>query len=319
MLALCAVALFALPSLTGSAGEQALARIVVNSQVQPVTGFATSEARQYMLEDGGLDIEVKADGSIMTVNITVKTDEKGDEALEQCAKVANSIADKAVAMAEYMYEDNANKENVTAFRAQIEYADPETAEAIEGGGKVKYLLVALIAGLFIALCVVVIIDIVRRPVKSIEGAQNAVDLPVLEKLPVADGGERLLANVRFASKADKLSSVCVVPVGMASVADEACVALAQAATEEGVKVSRATVSADAKAPLEAPVDALTVVSCESFAKGMGAAYAAKGADAVVLAVCQWSDSLKELESAAAELKLADTNLVGLVFAPEAKK
>ena len=52
---------------------------------------------------------------------------------------------------------------------------------------------------------------------------------------------------------------------------------------------------------------------------MSAAYQAQDADATVLTVNQWTDSLKTLESAVAELRLADTNLVGIVFAKEAKK
>jgi len=46
---------------------------------------------------------------------------------------------------------------------------------------------------------------------------------------------------------------------------------------------------------------------------MSAAYEARGADAVIIAGRQWEDNLSALKTTAAELKLAEANLIGLVF------
>ena len=321
-LAVCGVVLYVMSSQEDATPTQMQSRIIVNSQVQPVAGIAASEGRQAVINDENLKVEAKADTATMTVTITVSNADKGGAVdLPYYAQVANSIADKAVATAEYMYEDNTMKENATVFKAQVEYANPDAATqatTAKSGGKLKYLLVALLGGLFVAICIVVIIDMVKRPVKSIEGVQDAVELPVLEKLPVSDDGERLLANVRFASKKERLGSVCVVPVKHAVLAEQASDALATAAEKEGLKVNRLTLE---KRLDQAPVledGGLSVIRCVSLIQGMSAAYAGQHSDAVLLTVSQWSDSMKELESAVAEFKLADTNLVGIVFALEVK-
>lgn len=281
--------------------NQAVSHIVVNSQVSAVGGLASSAARQVQAENPDLTVTAKADGGTMTVTITVTgaNGARGEQAAN--AAIANELAENVVATSEEFFADTQDSENLIAFKAQVEYA--EVSEAIQNesnkGDSLKFLIVALFAGLFVAICIVVIIDMVRRPVKSIEGVQDAVELPVLEKLPVADDGERLLANVRFASKKDDLANVVVIPTSAAAGAEEAAAALEKAAKVEGAD--------------------LKVTRCESLAQGMQGAYVAKDADAVVVAVHQWSDSLKALESTVAELRLADANLVGLVFGKESKK
>ena len=176
------------------------------------------------------------------------------------------------------------------------------AEASSSGGSMKYLLVALLAGLFVGVCIVVVLDMRKRPVKTPEGAQEAVELPVLEILP-AKSGERLLANVRFAA-ADaagegvdpgSLGSVLVVPAGDEAAARAACELLKEAAEAEDA-------------------GALEVAQAGPLSEGMAGAYASRDAGAVVVAVRQWADALPQLESTVAELRLAGANLVGLAFA-----
>lgn len=314
--AICAGVLYLVPNLgSGGGSSSSSSYIVVNSQLQAVAGLAANQSKLAEEEFSGVTLVAKGDSATYTVTITATGE---DDVL--CADAANEVAERAVELAEDFFSETSEKENVVAFNAQVQYAQPGVSadDKKAGGGKMKYLLVALLAGLFVAICIVVIIDMVRRPVKSIEGVQDAVELPVLEKLPVKDGGERLLANVRFASKVENLSSVCVVPVGVVEVADETCEALIQAAEKEGLAAQRTKISADAVKAPELSGDGLSVVSCESFQQGMGAAYTAQHVDAVVLVVSQWSDSLKQLESAVAELQLADTNLVGVVFGKEGK-
>ena len=157
--------------------------------------------------------------------------------------------------------------------------------------------------MFLGICIVVIIDMVRRPVKSIEGMQDLTELPVLEKLPAKDGN-RLLANIRFAAKKDDLQTVCVVPLGEGTLVQDVCAMLKAAMdAEKGAGDSG---------------DTFEAVACEPLSANMDAAYRSRKADAVIVAGRQWSDSLTALESTVAELKLADVNLVGIVFAPEKK-
>lgn len=278
--------------------HSATAQIVVNSSpyVNSVAGVAAGEVRQFSAEPSDFTLAYKADGATMTVSVTVSGPDP-----DSCVEIVNSTADSIVEKSDELLVDTAQKDALLAFKAEVEYADA-VDEVLDAGkqGSSKYVLVAILAGLFVAICVIVVIDMMRRPVKSIEGVQDAVELPVLEKLPVADGGERLLANVRFASKIDDLRSASVIPVGDAALAEEIAGILTGAAAAEGKGA------------------ALSVTPCKSLALSMDAAYLSRDVDAVVLAVRQWTDSLSALESSVAELRLADANLVGIVFAKEKK-
>jgi len=299
----CALGCFVFFGATGGSNAKytAASRIVVSTHVQDVAGLAAGEVRAVMADagkNGGIEAKSAVDGNTKTVTITVTgTDE------DAVLKIANESAVKVCEEAIAFVPDNIDD----PFNARVEKASEATAAKADSG-MFKYIIVALLAGLFVAICIVVIIDMVKRPVKSVEGVQDAVELPVLEILPMKDKGERLLANVRFASKKDELKSVCVIPVGEGD-SDEATVAaLVAAAKAEGL---------DARADAEPVAEAdLTVIHCESLSQGMKAAYVARKADAAILVARQWADSLKALESAVAELKLADTNLVGVVFAKQ---
>ena len=56
-----------------------------------------------------------------------------------------------------------------------------------------------------------------------------------------------------------------------------------------------------------------VAACAPLLQGATAAYEARATDAVVIAAAQWTDSRKDVESSANELRLADANVVGCVL------
>jgi len=268
----------------GSASYTVSARIIANTYAAGVHSIAGSEARAAIGDDADYKYSTGVEGGTNTVVISITGPEK-----EACIALADSIADKAAAKAEKLYEGMESP-----YNGYVEHATGSKDVEKPNKSKLKYLIGAIVGGLFVAICVVVIIDLRRRAVKTPEGAQAATELPVLELLP-AKSGERLLANVRFASGNDGLSSVLIVPTGDVFAADQACTLLNDAAIAEGVETFKAEVSA----PL---------------AESMSAAYAARDVDAVLVAVSQWKDSLPQLESAVAELKLADAAPVGIVFA-----
>lgn len=272
----------------GSASYSATSYIVANSQVSGVSGLATDEARRLAVTSAseGVDVKVKSESTTMTVTITAT----GPDA-EACVKAANEVAESANAAAERAYSDWETPYMGSATLAQ-------EANYSSAGNLLKYLLVAVFAGLFVSVCILVVFDMARRSVKTPEGAQEVVGLPVLEILP-AKNGERLLANVRFSltyageEARDQASSVLVVPSGEAAAADAACALLREAAAAEGAKFE--------------------VRQAEPFSQGMAAAYAARDVDAVVVTASQWTDTLPQLESTVAELRLAGAQLAGIVF------
>ena len=61
---------------------------------------------------------------------------------------------------------------------------------------------------------------------------------------------------------------------------------------------------------------LNLVDCAPLSQGMGAAYLSRNADVVILAVRQWMDSAKEIESIINEFSIAKVELNGVVLLSE---
>ena len=284
---LCVLACLGYLAIGNSDGAKytAQSRIIVSTHVQEVGGLAQVQGRAYSEENEAIKVTSYVDSGIKTVVIIVDAPRE-DLSVEIANAIADDVLEEAFEFVPKNYED--------PFNARVEKA--EKAKDAGSSGHKKLILIVFLAGLFIAICIVIVIDTLKRPVKSVEGIQRAIELPVLEKLPVTDSGERLLANIRFASKKDDLKTVCLIPVGNGSAIEQAADALRAAASAEN---------------LETQID----IQCfDSLANGMKAAYEARTADATLLVAVQWDDSLTALESAAAELRLANANLVGVVFA-----
>ena len=124
-----------------------------------------------------------------------------------------------------------------------------------------------------------------------------------------DGGERFLANVRFACEAHDLKTVCIVPVGSVEDAKGCAQLLGKALSEEGAPFKLYA----NRLPQELPEGTVAIAACQPLASGMEAAYESRRADAVVVAARQWDDSLRTLETTVAELRLAKAKLVGAAF------
>lgn len=302
----CGAAATAFSYLRHSGGSEeisATANIVGNSQAGGVKGLATEEGRQVELKDGtkfgdpDCEYELKVDIETGTTTVTV-TVSGPDE--QQCIDLANDIAERTCDKAFAWYPGSDYR---LAYDGHVERATMANVTESAGPSK-KYILVGLLGGLFLGVCIVVIIDLIRRPIKSVEGMQDLVELPVLEKLP-ATNGERLLANVRFASGIDDLKRVCVVPLGDSGIADEVAKMI------ESAMATEKPGNADAD---EAVRDTFFVQACAPLSQNMSAAYESRGADAAIVVGRQWTDSLTTLETTVAELKLAGTNVAGLVFA-----
>ena len=305
----CGAAGFAFSMIKHDAKDQisATANIVGNSQTGGVKGFALAESRKVVFADGirfedgecEYELAVEVESGSQTVKVTVSGPDKA-----LCIDTANQIAEAACSKAKAEYPGS---DYLLAYRGQVEKATMANVEEA-AGPSMKLLIAAILAGLFLGICIVVIIDMIRRPIKSGEGMQAAVELPVLEKLPSLNG-ERLLANVRFAAKTDDLKRVCVVPLGEGDLAEQVA-DLMRAAIEVEHSVGKG-MSQEVDDTVR---DTFYVQACEPLSAGMSAAYESRGADAVIIAGRQWKDGLVVLEATVAELKLAEANLVGLVFA-----
>ena len=277
----------------------ATASFITNGDLAFAQGLANKEAAAY--SNSGMQISCSSQSSAKQVTISATGQ---DPSL--CVESANAVAEKAVE------EYKSTSSSIIATVTKATSASRDTPSSI------KAAVFALALGLFIALCVIILIDMIKVPIKSPEDIENTSDLPVLGAAPASDGGERLLANFLF--RCDKRpSSIAVVPVGTATTAPVVARELAAALERIEVRVKLVKGSPHAKKfQVNVPNDAAIVVSCEPITMGMGAAYIAHSADATILCVSEWTDSKKQLVSTMRELGLAKANIAGIAYLPEEK-
>lgn len=262
-----------------------------SAQLTTLNGTAASAAREYAAVNSGYTASAKAETTSLTITISAS----GPDA-DGTAAAANAVAASAVEGAENLL----GKDGV---KAQIEQA--YAGSRASGGSMLSTTLVALLVGLFAAVCIVVGIDAIRRPVKGSADLSDSSGFAVLGELP-GDTGERLLANVRFASGKPDMHSVLVVP------ANEG-----EPAALVGMLLDRAARSESAR-DVESRGSHVRVSACAPLLQGAAAAYESRSVDAVVIAAAQWNDSRKSVESTANELRLASANVVGCVLVKGAK-
>lgn len=262
------------------------------AQLSTLNGTASSAARDYASSNPGYSATAKAETASLTVTITAS----GPDA-SGAANAANEVANAAVESAKELL----GKDSVSA---SIQQASQGTRAS--GSSMLTYILVAILAGLFAAVCIVVAIDAVRRPVKGSADLETASGLPVLGELP-GDTGERLLANARFASGKQDPRTVLIVPV------------------KEGDPAALTGMLIDRAARSESPEETerhggpMRVSTCAPLLQGVAAAYQARESDAVLIACAQWADSRRDVESTASELKLAGANAVGCVLVKDVRR
>ncbi len=156
----------------------AKATLLTNGDIALAGGFAQTEATTF--SKNGIEVSSKNDTSYRTVVIEAEGKDYGG-----CIAAANAT----VLAAANDYRSANNQVFITTNEAT--YAE-STSPSIP-----KTALIALLAGLFVAVCAVVVIDVVKMPIKSRNDIEAASNLPVIGTIPTRDRGERLLANIRF--------------------------------------------------------------------------------------------------------------------------
>lgn len=263
-----------------------------SAQLSTLNGTASSAARDYVSSNPGYSATSKAETASLTITITA-TGPDASGAADAANEVANAAVDSA--------KDLLGKDNVSA---SIQQATSGTRAS--GSSMLTYILIAILAGLFAAVCIVVAIDAVKRPVKGSDDLEASSGLPVLGELP-GDTGERLLANARFASGKQNPHTVLVVPV------------------KEGDPAALAGMLIDRAARSESPEETeryggpMRVSTCAPLLQGVAAAYQAREMDVVLIACAQWADNRRDVESTASELKLAGANAVGCVLVKDVRR
>lgn len=271
----------------------AKATLLTNGDIALAGGYAQTEAAFY--SQNGIKVTSKNDAAYRTVVVEAEGEDYG-------GSIAAANATVLAAAEDYR---NANNQ-VSISTNEATYAE-STSPSIP-----KTVLVALLAGIFGVICIVVVLDMVKTPIKSKNDIEAASGLSVIGTIPTLDRGERLLANIRFSGDSQP-SSIAVVPVGFTGGA-LTCAELASAIENSGIAVTRLQGSPHAQSfnPITLP-NMVTIVECASLSEGMGAAYIAREADVTILCVNEWIDSRKVLVSVVEELQFAQVRPAGIVF------
>lgn len=194
------------------------------------------------------------------------------------------------------------------------FAVVEANTVLESGTSnvAKYAAMGLVAGLFVVLCSLALVDAARRPLKARGDVEECTDAPVLAQGATPQDGERLWANVQFASE-EPVGSVGVVPVSAVDT-QQLCGVLKTAMEAQWPQAHVVAVEGgDLAAAMRAGDSAGAVLKCAPLADGMAAAYGARAAQATIVVARTWKDSQAALCDTLKELQLAGGNVVGIVL------
>lgn len=282
------------------ASYTATANFITNGDLAFAQGLASKEATSYA--KSGVQISCSSQSS----NKQVTTSATGSDAT-QCIEAANTVANNAVSQ----YKSSSSSVIATVTEA--------TSAVRNTPSPLRVAATAFALGLFVAICIVVLIDIAKAPIKSREDAENACELPVLGTGTSVEDGDRILANLQFAC-GKRPSTIAVVPIGQADSAVVISNELVNALERSSVRTRIVKGSPHArKFKVSVPEDAAVVVCCPPLAAGAGASYIANSSDATVLCVTEWTDSKRQLLATMRELELAKANIAGLAYLPEDKE
>ncbi len=273
---------------------------------------------------GDATVSQKYDLSVRTISFTAVASSEA-ESIEAANSAARQTADETADLlqemanqyrSEIQAEESAeakeldgavtfglSERNRAAALEMVSFTVNDASQAASNSGKstaVKYALVGFLGGVFLALCIVIIIDLVRVPLKDRDDIEKNFDLPILAEGCAADIGDRLWANIQFAAgKAPQ--SICLLPVRRLTVAP----------------IEAALVGAIAKMPASSCGET-TVEAYPALTDNMEGAYAARDADVTVLCAALWDDSLCDVADSIRELGLARADVCGIVLATGGK-
>ncbi len=288
----CAVITVVVTLLAPSTYE-AKATLITDADIALTGGFAQSEAE--LFSQNGITVTSKADTAYRTITIFAEgSDYNG------CISAANSAI-------------NATADEIRKVNAAFTITTNEAtyAERISPG-LLKLIAIALVLGVFLSICVLIVIDAIKKPIKSENDIVALFDLPIIGRIPNRDRGEKLLANIRFLSE-EPLNTIAVIPAGLTG-ATLTCAELTSVFEHSGVAVSRTKGNPHAEGFKSAALPGiLTIVECPSLSEGIGSVYIAKEADITILCVREWLDSRSALSNMIDELHLAKANIIGVVY------
>ena len=137
-----------------------------------VKSGAANELGLTDLDDYKVSVSSETTTRVITLSVT------GTDAKET-AKVAKAMASSVSTVAQ----------NVGAAQSINVIDEAKTPEAPSGPKRTLYIAVAALAGLFVAVAIVVLLDMLNTRVRSVDDAVELLGVPVIGRFPVVKGGK----------------------------------------------------------------------------------------------------------------------------------
>lgn len=303
-----------------------------------VNDLAQSRIAPYSAHDADVRASAKIGTGTAAQTLTI-TIEGSDES--ECVKlvngIASSIAEDAGKVFEALQEANeAGLADLSALNTSEDVAsvlsgsllqsilgsdrtfafcsflvnDAVEAEHV-GFGLAALVLVGFVGGLFLAMVVVVLINMVKAPIKDREELEAVANLPVFSSATPSGLGDKLWANIQFATDGE-VDSICLVPLEGSSA--KVCAGELQMAM---IRLGKSAIISDVGSVdslvMSSNSDTLSIYRCDPLGKSVAAAYCSHDATATVVCARMWDDSLTTLASAIKELTLAKAKIVGIAL------
>lgn len=258
-----------------------------------------------------------ADDAVKSVNaLAYEAADSIREALMQQGEAYWDSVSKASSLGaatEGVMPGTTSADRVAALQSCVFTVAEATAASSSGSsGVVKYAIVGLLGGLFVVICILALIDAVRRPLKAGYDVIECTDVAVLAQGETLQDGERLWANVQFASE-EPVGSISVVPVSETDT-QQLCTVLKAAMQTQWPQAHIVAIGPnDLTAASQKGDTAGAILKCSPLADGMAAAYAAREAKATIVVAHTWKDSQAMLCDTLKELQQAHGNVAGIVL------
>lgn len=184
-------------------------------------------------------------------------------------------------------------------------------------GIVKFAVLGCAAGVLAVLCMLVLIQISKSPIKGSNDLEKALKLPVFSSANDSSFGERLWAFIRFGIEGP-VRRVCLVSINDVRVAKDVADALRAGICEsarygldlsgevqDGLNVDRDLMGERC--------DQVDLAVPQAYLSSAECVFEARQADAVVLCVRTWSDSLRGAKETLAGLNAVRVKVLGIVL------
>lgn len=133
-------------------------------------------AEQLGLENlNGFDISVSSDTSSRVITLSVEGEDP-----QLVADVANTMVETVSSVAQEVM----NVQSVNSFEGEDGVEAPEHPS---GPSRTMYVVVAFLAGLFVAVAIVVLLDMLNTRVRSAEDVEELLGIPVIGRIPAMKG------------------------------------------------------------------------------------------------------------------------------------